>query len=190
MGVTPKRLVFLASGRGSNFEAIARAIQAGELQAEASALICNRREAPVLKIAEGLGVPACLVDRKRFKDRLAYEEELISMIETFDPDLVCLAGYMLLLGPKVVQRWKGKIVNIHPSLLPDFRGLNAQKQALESGRSETGCTVHYVTEGLDDGPIIEQSKIAILPGDTEQSLSERLLAVEHATYVRALRKIL
>lgn len=197
MGIArPPRLVFLASGRGSGFDAFCRAIAAGELGAEALALICNLPDAPVLKIAERAGVPAHLIDQNRFRnasgkwDRAAYEAELEKTLTALSPDWIVLAGYMRILGAQIVRRWPGRIVNIHPSLLPLFRGLRAQRQALESGAKETGCTVHLVTEGLDDGPIIEQARVAIEPGDTEESLSARLQPVEHATYLRAMKKLL
>lgn len=182
------RLIFLASGRGSGFAALIRAIQSGELKAQAVALICNRADAPVLKIAEDAGIPFHLIVGKG--DRAAYELELEKTIADLQPDWVLLAGYMRILGGSIIQRWAGRIVNIHPSLLPEFRGLHAQKQALESGAKVTGCTVHLVTEGLDEGPTVEQSRVTIEPGDTVESLSARLQPIEHATYLRAMKKLL
>ncbi len=193
----PARLVFLASGRGSCFEALCRAIQSGEIpNAQAVALICNRSQAPVIKIAERAHVPVHLIDHDRFRntdgkrDRAAFETKLEKTLTALQPDWILLAGYMRILGSGIVRRWAGRIVNIHPSLLPEFRGLHAQRQALENGAKVTGCTVHLVTEGLDDGPIVEQSRVAIEPGDTVESLSARLLPVEHATYLRAMKKLL
>jgi phosphoribosylglycinamide formyltransferase 1 len=197
MGVKQaNRVLFLASGRGSNFQALVSAIQNGVVpDAQAVGLICNRPEAKALSIAQSLGIPATVLDHQRFKsergkwDRSAYDSALDQAIGTFQPDWVCLAGYMLLVGPQVVQKWKGKMVNIHPSLLPSFPGLNAQKQAIEAGVKWTGCTVHLVSEAMDAGPILEQSSIPIEPGETEASLIEKLLPIEHATYIAALKKL-
>ncbi len=192
----PSQLVLMASGRGSCFESLCHAVQTGEIpNATVSALICNRAQAPVLEIAKRAGVPVHLIDQESFRragkwDREAYEEALEKALLSLSPDWILLAGYMRLLGAGIVGRWAGRIVNIHPSLLPEFRGLKAQKQALESGAKITGCTVHLVTEGMDEGPIVEQSQIAIESGDTEETLSARLLPIEHATYVRAVKKLL
>lgn len=189
------RIVFLASGRGSNFEALARAIHDGTICAQAVALISDNPSTPALQIASKFGVPTRVLDKKSFRgptgkwDRAAYERALEETIAGFQPDWICLAGYMLLLGGGIVRRWSGRILNIHPSLLPAFPGLHAQKQALEAGERTTGCTVHLVTEGLDEGPVLSQASVEILPGDTETSLSERLLKVEHATYVAVVRRL-
>ncbi len=190
------KLLFLASGRGSNFQAIARAIGAGKIRnAQVVGLICNNADAPVLAIADKKGIPTTVLPKDQFRNaagkwvRADFERALVQAIESYHPDYIILAGYMLLLGRETVNRWSGKIINIHPSLLPDFKGLRAQKQALDAGAKRTGCTVHLVTEALDDGPILEQSSLDILPGDTEESLSERLLPLEHATYVNAVDKL-
>ncbi len=190
------RILFLASGRGSNFSALAKAILNKDIpQAIPVGLICNKDDAPVLQSARELGIPVSVLGKRKFQtplgkwDRPAYEIALEKEIATYQPDWICLAGYMLMLGKPIVQRWRGRILNIHPSLLPDFPGLDAQRQALQAGVTKTGCTVHLVTEGLDDGPILAQSSIDILPGDDENSLIHRLLPVEHATYVQVLKRI-
>lgn len=183
------KLVVLASGRGTNFAAIANAVARGEIPgAEILALVSNKPAAPAIDIARTKKIPIRIVDWASFRrDRSAYEAELTRVLETLDPDLICLAGYMLILGKAFVKRWAGKIVNIHPSLLPDFPGLQPQKQALEAGRTKTGCTVHWVTEEVDAGAPIAQGEIPILAGDTPDKIAERLLPVEHETYVRALQ---
>jgi phosphoribosylglycinamide formyltransferase-1 len=191
-----KKLLFLASGRGSNFEAIAKAIHEGTLtDVQPVGLISNVADAPVLQIAKRFHVPTTVLSKDMFRDsrgkwnRPGYELALGESIAAHAPDWIVLAGYLLLLGAETVNRWNGQIVNIHPSLLPAFRGLHAQKQALEAGVCWTGCTVHLVTEGLDEGPILEQTPLEILPEDTEESLSRRLLVTEHETYVRALARL-
>jgi phosphoribosylglycinamide formyltransferase 1 len=181
-----KRLVILASGRGSNFAAIADAVQNEVIpNAKIVGLISNKAKAGAIKLAEERGVPVLLIPSKGI-DRAEYEQKLLAHLNFLHPDFICLAGYMLLLGKEVVQNFPGQILNIHPSLLPFFKGLNAQRQALEAGMTETGCTVHFVTEELDDGPIVLQNRVEILAEDSESSLSERLLPIEHETYVQAL----
>lgn len=181
-----KRLVILASGRGSNFAAIADGVENEVIpNAKIVGLICNKPEAGAVKIAEERGIPAMVIPSKDV-DKETYEGQLLAYLNFLHPDFICLAGYLKLLGPEIVRAFPGQILNIHPSLLPFFKGLRAQKQALEAGMHETGCTVHFVTEELDDGPIVLQNRLEILPGDTEESLSERLLPIEHETYVSAL----
>lgn len=189
-----KRLLFLASGRGSNFAAIADAVQRGEIPgAEIVGLLTNK-PAPALQLAQERGVFAKLVAASEYRkdgkwDRAAYEAALLTEIRARKPDLVCLAGYMLLLGKPIVAEWAGRMVNIHPSLLPAFKGLNAQQQAVDYGVRYSGCSVHLVTEDLDAGPILEQSMLEVLPGDTGDTFAQRLLPLEHATYVRALKRL-
>jgi formyltetrahydrofolate-dependent phosphoribosylglycinamide formyltransferase len=130
------------------------------------------------------------VDRRKFASRREYETELVRVLEEAKPDLICLAGYMRILSPEFVARYRGRILNIHPALLPKFRGLHAQRQALEAGETESGCTVHFVDEGTDTGAVILQRKVAVLPGDTEESLSERILVEEHRAYPEAISRIL
>lgn len=195
MAKIKKRIVVLASGRGSNFEAIANAIQQGPLShLEVVSLISNRLEAKALQTAKDFGIPTFVLESKKYKKagmflRTEYEKELKQLLLYLNPDWICLAGYLLLLGREIVDEFPGKILNIHPSLLPQFKGLNAQRQALQAGESKTGCTVHLVTADLDAGPIILQKTVPILPYDTEESLSQRLLPIEHEAYVEALKKL-
>lgn len=188
-------LVVLASGRGSNFAAIADAVADGRIpRSRVLALVCNRPQAPVVELARRRNVPVEIVDSGAFRrngklDRFRYEAELGRVLERLDPDYLCLAGYMLILGETLVRRWENRILNIHPSLLPKYPGLHPQRRALEAGDRKTGCTVHIVTPAVDDGPILAQGEVDILPGDTEHTLAARLLPVEHATYVRALARL-
>jgi len=190
-----KRIVVLASGRGSNFEAIVNAIKQGPLtHLEIVSLISNRPEAKALQTAKDFGIPTFILESKKYKKagvflRTEYDKDLKQLLLSLDPDWICLAGYLLLLGPEIVEEFSGKILNIHPSLLPQFKGLNAQRQALQAGESMTGCTVHLVTAELDAGPAIIQKTVPILPDDTEESLSQRLLPIEHEAYVEALKKL-
>lgn len=189
------RILVLASGRGSNFEAIASAVRDKMIpRSTVVGLLSSNPQALALSIAKTFDIPSSVIDisdyRARGKfDRIGYEKELLKEMDAHRPDLVCLAGYMLVLGKAIIRSYPDRIVNIHPSLLPSFRGLHAQRQAIEAGVQWTGCTVHWVTEGLDSGPIIAQSVLRVEKYDTEESLSKRLLAVEHETYVRALREI-
>lgn len=188
-------LVVLASGRGTNFSAIAGAVLQNQIpHAHLLALVCNKPAAPVVAIAQSRGIPVHVVGSDSFRkdgklDRPAYETELGKVLEKLNPDYICLAGYMLILGEAFVKRWAGKLINIHPSLLPRFPGLHPHRQALAAGAVKTGCTVHLVTEKVDDGPILAQGELAILPDDTEVTLAERLLPVEHETYIRALQAL-
>ncbi len=185
------RLAILLSGRGSNFEAIAAAVAAGAIpNAEIVAVLSDVPEAPGLARATQRGLPALAVDRKRYPDRRAHEAEMLRRLDLARPDLICLAGYMRLLSPGFVGRWRGRILNIHPALLPKFPGLDVQRRALEAGETESGCTVHFVDEGTDTGPIVLQRRVPILPGDTEESLSARILAEEHRAYPEAISRVL
>ncbi len=189
------KLVILASGRGSNFKAISEAAQKKLIpNTEVIALITNKSNAPVVDIAKNMGIAHYLIESKKFYfngkfNRELYETDLLKLIKRLSPDYICLAGYMLIIGEKIIEAFQNKIINIHPSLLPSFKGLNAQKQAINAGVKWTGCTVHFVTKELDSGPIICQEVIKIDKNDTAESLSERLLPIEHKTYVEALIKI-
>ena len=190
------RIVILASGRGSNFCAISDAIKQNRIpQSQVIALICNKANALVLEEANRRQIPSFTLESNLFRsdnkfNRAAYELKLLELLQELNPDLILLAGYMLILGKEVVRAFPMRIINIHPSLLPKYRGLHAQQQALKSGDKETGCTVHWVTEGLDEGEPILQTKTPILAGDTEESLTQRLLSIEHETYVAAVKMIL
>jgi phosphoribosylglycinamide formyltransferase-1 len=184
-----KKLGILLSGRGSNFEAIADAIKSGKLRAEIAIVISNRADAPGLETARRRGLNAQLIPSKG-RAREEHDAEVASALHLAEVDLVCLAGYMRLLSPEFVRSFPHRIVNIHPSLLPAFPGMDAQKQALEYGVKVTGCTVHFVDEHLDHGPIILQKTVPVLHGDDVHSLSVRILEQEHVAYSEAIGWVL
>ena len=188
MAALPK-LGILLSGRGSNFEAIADSIKAGHLQAEIAIVISNRADAPGLDSARRRGLNAKLIPSKG-RVREEHDRELIAALKEAGVDLVCLAGYMRLLSPEFVGAFPNRVLNIHPSLLPAFPGLDAQKQALEYGAQVSGCTVHIVDEHLDHGPIIVQKAVPVLESDDEHTLSARILEQEHVAYPEAIRLML
>jgi phosphoribosylglycinamide formyltransferase 1 len=183
------KLGILLSGRGSNFEAIADSVKAGRLQAEIAIVISNRADAPGLELARRRGLNAKLIPSKG-RVREEHDGDVIAALKEARVDLVCLAGYMRLLSPEFVRAFPNRILNIHPSLLPAFPGLDAQKQALEYGAKLSGCTVHIVDEHLDHGPIIVQKTVPVLESDDEHSLSGRILEQEHVAYTEAIRLIL
>lgn len=186
-----RRLAILLSGRGSNFEAIADAVESGHIpNAEIVAVISDVANARGLLRASERGLPAYAVERERFADRASHEAEILRILENAAPDLVCLAGYMRILSPNFVASWRGRILNIHPSLLPKYRGLSPQRRALEAGENTSGCTVHVVDEGTDSGPIVLQRTVPIEPGDTEGTLSARILEQEHVAYPEAISRVL
>ena len=183
------RLAILLSGRGSNFQAIHEAVQRGELDAEIVCVISNRPDAPGIQRARDYGYDAHAIDHKTFANRAAHEEEVLRVLEAARPDFIVLAGSMRLLGASFVERFRNRILNIHPSLLPAFPGVDAQAQALAYGVKVSGCTVHFVDEHLDAGPIIVQRTVELRDGDTADSLSARILEQEHQAYVEALKKL-
>ena len=184
-----KRIGILLSGRGSNFEAIARQIDEGNLNAEIAAVVSNVQSAPGLQRARERGFDVYSVNSKGLS-REAFDRQVIEILEEKKVELVCLAGFMRLLSPSFIQTFRDRILNIHPSLLPAFPGLDAQRQALEYGVKVSGCTVHFVDEGLDSGPIILQAVVPVLDGDTEESLSARILEQEHQIYPKAIQQVL
>jgi len=184
-----KRLGILISGRGSNFLAIADAIAHGRLDAEIAVVISNRLEAPGLAAAQERGLHAVALASKGL-DREAYDRQLIDELRRCQVDLVCLAGYMRILGGHFIREFHRQILNIHPSLLPAFPGLDAQHQAWEHGVKFSGCTVHFVEEGLDSGPIVSQAAVPVLAEDTPESLSARILQEEHRIYPEAIGLVL
>jgi len=186
---TLKKLGILLSGRGSNFEAIADSIKAGRLHAEIAIVISNRADAPGLESARRRGLNAVLIPSKG-RVREEHDADVIAALHHAQVDLICLAGYMRLLSPHFIQAFPNRIVNIHPSLLPAFPGMDAQKQALEYGVKVTGCTVHFVDEHLDNGPIILQKTVPVLDGDDHHMLSARILEQEHAAYSEAIGLVL
>ena len=185
------RLAILLSGRGSNFEAIADAVEKGRIRdAEIVAVISDVPEARGLARARERGLAAFEVGNEEFPTRREREDEMRRILEKRKAELVCLAGYMRILSSDFVARYRGRVLNIHPSLLPKYRGLHPQKQALEAGEKMSGCTVHFVDEGTDTGPVVLQREVPILPGDTEETLSERILAEEHRLYPEAISRVL
>ena len=184
-----KRLGILLSGRGSNFEAIAGSIAAGRLQAEIAIVISNRADARGLEIARERGLTAVCLPSKGI-DRAEYDRHVVAELKRHQVELICLAGFMRLLTAEFCRAFPMRILNIHPSLLPAFPGLDAQKQALEHGVKISGCTVHFVDELLDAGPIILQAAVPVLDDDTADSLAARILKEEHRIYSEAIAKIL
>ncbi len=184
-----RRLAVLLSGRGSNFEAIAQNIQTGRLDAEIGFVFSNRPNAPGLARAKELGFN-CAALPSAGVDRVEYDRQAGDLIERHDIDLVCLAGYMRILSGGFVSRFTGRLLNIHPSLLPAFPGLDAQYQALQHGVKVTGCTVHLVDEQLDSGPILLQATVPVVDDDTVESLSARILVEEHRIYSEAIAWVL
>ena len=184
-----KRIGILLSGRGSNFEAIARQIDGGKLSAEIAVVVSNVESAPGLQRARERGLNVFCASSKGLS-REAFDRQVIHVLEETRVDLVCLAGFMRLLSPSFIQAFRNRILNIHPSLLPAFPGLDAQRQALEYGVKVSGCTVHFVDEGLDSGPIVLQAVVPVLDGDTEELLSARILEQEHQIYPKAIQYVL
>jgi len=183
------RLAILLSGRGSNFASIHGAIVRGELDAEIVCVISNRPEAPGVEYARSAGLPVHAVDHRAFASRAAHEAEVLAILEKARPDFIALAGYMRLLSSAFVAAYPMRIVNIHPSLLPAFPGVDAQAQAVAYGVKISGCTVHFVDENLDAGPIIVQRALAVHPDDDASTLAARILEEEHVAYVEALGKL-
>jgi len=187
---TGKKIGVLLSGRGSNFEALADSVAAGRIpDAEISIVISNREDAAGLVRAAERRIPARVIPSKGV-EREAYDRLVVAALKDARVDLVCLAGFMRLLSPYFVAAFRGRILNIHPSLLPAFPGLEAQRQALDYGVKFSGCTVHFVDENLDAGPIVAQAIVGIEPGDTEESLAARILTEEHRIYTEAVRLVL
>jgi phosphoribosylglycinamide formyltransferase 1 len=185
-----KRIGVLLSGRGSNFEALADSIVAGRIpNAEISIVISNRPDAPGIARAKARNIRAIAIPSKGL-EREAYDRQVVGLLQEREVDLVCLAGYMRLLSPFFVAAFPNGILNIHPSLLPSFPGLESQKQALDYGAKFAGCTVHFVDENLDAGPIILQAAVPIEDQDTEASLSEKILREEHRIYTQAVKLVL
>ncbi len=181
------RLAVLASGRGSNLQAIIDAIENGKLNAALAVVISNKPEAAALARAHKHGAPAVFLDPKATPDREAYDAIILEHLRKYNVGLVALAGYMKIVTRVLIDAYPNRIMNIHPSLLPSFPGLKAQQQALDWGVKVSGCTVHFVTEGVDAGPIIRQATVPVLEGDTAESLETRILIEEHRIYTEAIR---
>ncbi|MGK5071247.1 phosphoribosylglycinamide formyltransferase [Janthinobacterium sp. AD80] len=182
-----KNIVILISGRGSNMEAVVRAAQAEQWPARIAAVISNRADAQGLVFAAEHGIATAIVANKDYASREQFDAALQAVIDGFAPDLVVLAGFMRILTPPFVEHYAGRMLNIHPSLLPLFPGMATHRQALEAGVTEHGATVHFVTAELDHGPAVASATVPVLPGDTEDSLSARVLVQEHLLYPRAIR---
>ena len=180
-----KRLVVLASGRGSNFKAILEAIERGEIDGEIVAVISDHHDAKALDIARDHEIEAIYGNAASGE----YDDWLVGTVKTYAPDYILLAGYMRIVPPVFVATFAGKIINIHPALLPSFKGLHGQRQALEYGVKVSGCTVHYVDEGMDTGKIIAQKAVEVKDGDTEETLSARILEQEHKLYPAVVKML-
>ena len=187
----PQNIVILISGSGSNMAAIARAAQLQDWQrqfgARVAAVISNRPAAPGLALAQSMGLAAQVLDHRNFVSREAFDAALMQRIDACRPALVVLAGFMRILTPGFVAHYAGRLINIHPSLLPAFPGLDTHQRAIDAGCAEAGCTVHQVTAALDHGPILAQAAVPVLPGDTAQTLAARVLLEEHRLYPQAVR---
>lgn len=177
----------LVSGRGSNLQAIIKAIASGELNARIGVVISDKPEAKALEHAEKCAIPALCMERKNYPSRDDFETAIAGQLAACGVELVVLAGFMRILGSRFIQRFVGRIMNIHPALLPSFPGLDAQKQAVEYGVRISGCTVHFVDEGMDSGPIILQEAVPVMSEDTADTLAAKILAVEHKLYPHAIK---
>jgi phosphoribosylglycinamide formyltransferase-1 len=188
--VLNRRIAVLISGRGSNLQSIIDAIAGGTLDATIAVVISNRSDAAGLQRAHAAGIEAMCISSKDYPDRYAGDRAIVDILRARNVGLVCLAGYMRIVGRPILDAFEHRILNIHPSLLPSFPGLDAQRQALEYGVGVTGVTVHLVTDGLDDGPIIAQHAVPVLPGDSVETLAARILVEEHRMYPEAISLVL
>lgn len=182
-----KSIVILISGRGSNMEAIVHACQREGWPARVAAIVSNKASAEGLQFAAAQGIATAVVDHKAFDSREAFDAELARVVDTFSPDVVVLAGFMRILTEGFVRHFEGRMLNVHPSLLPAFPGLHTHQRAIEAGCKLAGATVHFVTPALDHGPIVAQAAVPVLKGDTPQLLAERVLVQEHRLYPQAVR---
>jgi len=182
-----KSIVILISGRGSNMESLLNAVADGSLPVQVSAVISNRLDAKGLEIAAAQEVETCVIDHTRFDSRESFDATMIKTIDSYSPDLVVLAGFMRILTDDFVRHYEGRLLNIHPSLLPSFPGLHTHRRALAEGVRVHGCTVHFVTPQLDHGPVVVQAAVPVLDGDDETTLAARVLAQEHQIYPMAVR---
>ncbi|THV14031.1 phosphoribosylglycinamide formyltransferase [Rhizobium rhizophilum] len=189
MSGSRKRVVAFISGGGSNMLALAKACEAADYPAEIVAVFSDKPQAGGLAKAEALGIPTRVFERKTFSSKAEHEAAILGALSEIDPDLICLAGYMRLLSGDFIRAHEGRILNIHPSLLPLFPGLHTHQRALDAGMKVAGCTVHFVTEGMDEGPVIAQSVVPVMIDDTADSLAARVLTVEHQTYAAALKLV-
>jgi phosphoribosylglycinamide formyltransferase-1 len=186
-GPTPLPIVVLISGRGSNLDAILDAIDAGELPVEVRAVISNRPDARGLQRPALQGIRTIVIDHACHRDREAFDQALQATIDSFEPELLVLAGFMRILTPGFVEHYRGRMLNVHPSLLPDFPGLHTHRRALEAGRKEHGASIHFVTEETDGGPVVLQARVPVHADDTADSLAARVLEQEHRIFPLAIR---
>jgi len=182
-----KSIVVLISGSGSNLQAILDACSAGFIAGKVTAVLSNKAKAYGLERAKQAGAHAIVLDHKAYADRAAYDQDLIATIDQHQPDLVVLAGFMRILTPEFVQHYQGRLLNIHPSLLPKYQGLNTHQRAIDAGDTEHGCSVHFVTAELDGGPVILQAKVPVFPGDDADTVAERVHEQEHRIYPLVVR---
>lgn len=186
---TPLSLAVLISGRGSNLQSLIESCAREDFPARIAVVISNRPEAAGLDRARKAGIPTEIVDHRLFKDRESFEGALDATLRRYPLDLICLAGFMRILTSGFVEKWPDRIINIHPSLLPDYKGLDTHARALADGRAEAGCTIHFVRPAMDDGPILLQKRVAVQPQDTVDTLAARVLEQEHIAYPEAVRLI-
>ncbi|KPP80414.1 MAG: phosphoribosylglycinamide formyltransferase 1 PurN [Oceanicaulis sp. HLUCCA04] len=186
----PTPIAVLISGRGSNLQCLIDACASDNYPARIAAVISNRPDAYGLKRAKEAGIPAIAIDHKAYETREDFEDALDSALREAGAEFVCLAGFMRILTAGFVNRWDGRMINIHPSLLPKFKGVDTHARAIAAGESEHGCTVHWVTPGMDEGPVIAQARVPVLEGDTPETLAARVLVEEHRLYPEALKMAL
>ncbi|WP_279110405.1 phosphoribosylglycinamide formyltransferase [Bartonella apis] len=182
-----KKVVILISGSGTNMVSLVEATRTNDFPAEVVAVISDNKDAKGIEKARILGLSTYIIERKNFTDKQTFETALLDRINACQPDIVCLAGFMRLISQRIIGPYEGRILNIHPALLPLFRGLHTHQRALDAGVKITGCTVHLVTEGMDEGTILGQAAVPVLENDTADSLAERVLKVEHKLYPATLR---
>lgn len=187
--MTRKKVAILISGRGSNMSTLIEAARAPDYPAEIVGVLSNKASAPGLEIAAAHGIATASLAQSKFPSRDMFEDTMTQVLESWGTEIVCLAGFMRILGEDFVTRWQGSMINIHPSLLPAYKGLDTHARALADGATEHGCTVHFVTPGLDEGPAILQARVPVLAGDTPETLSARVLVEEHRIYPEALRML-
>ena len=187
--MTRKKVAILISGRGSNMATLIDAAKAPDYPAEIVGVLSNKAGAPGLAVAAAHGIATASLAQSKFPSRDMFEDTMTQILESWETDLVCLAGFMRILGEDFVHRWQGQMINIHPSLLPAYKGLDTHERALADGATEHGCTVHFVTQGLDEGPAILQARVPVLADDNPHTLAARVLVEEHRIYPEALRML-
>ncbi|MGM9988707.1 MAG: phosphoribosylglycinamide formyltransferase [Bacillaceae bacterium] len=185
-----KKVAVFASGNGSNFQAIIDAVEKKQLQAEVVYLVCDKKDAKAITRAKQHGIPTFVFSAKDYPDKKAFETEIVSLLRKAEVEWVALAGYMRLIGETLLDAYEGRIVNLHPSLLPSFPGKDAIGQAFEKGVKVTGATIHYVDAGMDTGPIIAQAAVEVSDNDTRETLEKKIHSIEHKLYVDTLKKLL